>query len=74
MKWYTLESSHIGGSEHEHDSEVDGMNSQQERYTLERVITWGELPTTDTDVERLERDHERALAAAPEDDGAGARS
>lgn len=46
------------------------MNSQQERYTLERVITWGELPTTDTDVERLERDHERALAAAPEDDGA----
>lgn len=36
---------------------------------LERTVIWGEDPTPlETDVERLDREHEAALAAPPEDD------
>ncbi len=45
--------------------------STQERDTLGRLLVWGETPTTDTAVERVERERERELAR-PRDDGAGA--
>jgi len=41
-----------------------------ELNTLDRVMSWGEVPVRESDVERLEREHERALAEAPDDDGA----
>ena len=44
--------------------------SPQERDTLGRLLEWGESPTTDTAVERAERDREHLLAEAPDDDGA----
>ena len=37
---------------------------------LERAVIWGEDPSPiEADVERLDREHEMALAAPPEDDG-----
>jgi hypothetical protein len=37
-------------------------------YTLNRVTLWGEESTYETDVERIEREHEAELAAAPCDE------
>ena len=46
-------------------------SSLQERATLDRVLVWGEIPATDTAVERAERARERDLAKH-HDDEAGA--
>ena len=42
------------------------MHDYEINHTLSRAILWGEEPTYESDVERLEREHEAALAAAPE--------
>ncbi len=42
----------------------------RELNTLDRVMSWGEVPVRESDVERTERAHEERLAATPEDDGA----
>ncbi len=40
----------------------------QDRLT--RVVQWGDDPVIECDVERVERLHEAALAATPEDESA----
>ena len=47
-------------------------SSLQERATLDRVLVWGEIPATDTAVERAERAREHDIAKHTNDDEAGA--
>lgn len=40
----------------------------QEQWTLEQLTIWGNDPVVVCDIERIQRDHEAALAERPQDD------